>query len=76
MMEGMKGLFRVGYDDYRHEYVCLVCISQDESKLNQRAALDNPESQVFNDCDESYDEREDLGDRHIAHYIIMDVDVI
>lgn len=75
-MDGMKGLFRVAYDCYFHEYVYLVCISQDEKKLSQRAAFDNPETQVFNSCDESEAERDDLAERHISHYIIMDVDVI
>lgn len=78
MMDGMKGLFRVEYGGYRHEYVYLVCISKDEARLNQRASLDNPESKVFNcdESDESYDDSDELSEMHIAHYIIRDVETI
>ena len=70
MMEGMKGLFYMSYDYY--EWENLICISQDEAKLNQRAALDDPKLQVvFSD-----EESSKLADSELPHYLIKDIETI
>lgn len=70
MMEGMKGLFYMSYDYY--EWENLICISQDEAKLNQRAALDDPKLQVvFSDKESNM-----LAESEIPHYLIKDVETI
>ena len=70
MMGGMKGLFYMSYDYY--EWENLICISQDEAKLNQKAALDDPKLQVvFSD-----EESNRLAESELAHYLIKDVETI
>ena len=70
MMGGMKGLFYMSYDYY--EWENLICISQDEAKLNQRAALDDPKLQVvFSD-----EESSGLAESEMRHYLIKDVETI
>lgn len=70
MMEGMKGLFYMSYDYY--EWENLICISQDEEKLNQRAALDDPKLQVVFSGEES----SKLAERERPHYLIKDIETI
>lgn len=70
MMDGMKGLFYMTYDYY--EWENLICISQDEAKLNQKAALDDPKLQVvFSD-----EESNRLAESELPHYLIKDVETI